>query len=79
VEHVGRVWDLQSEQAVVLVAKGTAAGARVFLRLPRSMEGAIVDAESGAEIGWAAVQGPSFEPAAVSLPEHDGLLLVVLR
>jgi len=79
VEHVGRVWDLQSEQAVVLVAKGTAAGARVFLRLPRSMEGAIVDAESGAEIGWAAVQGPSFEPAALSLPEHDGLLLVVLR
>jgi hypothetical protein len=76
---IERVWDLQSERALVLVTRGTGPGARLFLRLPRPMEGPIVDAEAGFEIGRAEFLGAPHELSEMSLPEHRGLLLVVLR
>ena len=78
-ENVAQVWDLQSEHALVLVAKGARPGARAFVRLPRRMEGPIVDGESGVDVGHAAVMGEPSELTAVPLPEGSRLLLVVLR
>jgi hypothetical protein len=78
-EHVRRAWDLQSERALVLVTGGADPGARVFLRLPRPMEGPMVDGDTGAEIGHAAFLGSPYELFPLSLPQHSGLILIVLR
>ena len=77
--QVRRIWDLQSEQALALVTRGTGPEARVVLRLPRAMEGPIVDGETGSEVGHAAFLGSPNELFELRLPEHRGLLLVVLR
>jgi hypothetical protein len=79
VENVARIWDLQSEQAFVLVARGARPGARAFVRLPRPMEGPMVDGETGAEIGHAAFVGSPYELFELGLPERNGLILIVLR
>jgi hypothetical protein len=78
-EQVRRTWDLQSEHALVLVTRGTGPEARVLLRLPRQMEGPIVDGETGSEIGHAVFLGAPYELFELRLPETRGLLLVVLR
>jgi hypothetical protein len=78
-DNVRRAWDLQSAQALVLVTLGTGPGARVFLRLPRPMEGPIVDGDTGAEIGHAAFLGSPYELFELRLPERSGLILLVLR
>jgi hypothetical protein len=77
--QVRRIWDLQSKHALVLVTRGTGPEARVLLRLPRPMEGPIVDGETGFEIGHAAFLGAPYELFELRLPETRGLLLVVLR
>jgi hypothetical protein len=78
-QSVARAWDLQSERALVLVVKPAGPDARVFLRFPRPMEGPIVDGETGAEIGHAAFLGSPHELLQLQLPEHSGLMLVVVR
>jgi hypothetical protein len=77
--EIERVWDLQSDRALVLVTRRTGPGARLFLRLPRPMQGPIVDAETGFEIGRVEFLGAPHELFEVSLPEHRGLILIVLR
>lgn len=78
-DNVARVWDLQSDRALVLVVRGARPGARLWLRLPRPMEGPVVDGESGSEIGHAAFLGSPYERFELGLPERSGLILIVLR
>jgi hypothetical protein len=78
-DNVARTWDLQSDRALVLVVKGARPGARLLLRLPRPMEGPVVDGESGSEIGHAAILGSPYELFELRLPEHRGPVLCVLR
>ena len=78
-DNVARAWDLQSDRALVLVVKGARPGARLLLRLPRPMEGPVVDGESGSEIGHAAFLGSPYELFALAVPEHRGPVLIVLR